>query len=153
MVAIIIALILIVIIMAIWAQITVSKEERRKERIRYRTLRQDYYELEKLYFKTKALKQIINDDELPNSNLYIQEILDKSETKVFENIFDKLTIVVTKLPNGYVLVGKSYSSNENSYDKDIALEIANIQIKDQLWRLEGYATRSRECKKDYKMCK
>lgn len=74
---------------------------------------------------------------------FIEELMEKAEYQCMHKVFEKLTIVVAKLPNGYTLVGSSGCVNPDNYDYKIGEEICKEQIKDQLWKLEGYALQDR----------
>ena len=54
-------------------------------------------------------------------------------------VFDKCTIVVAKLPNGFVLVEHSACVDPANYNEEQGREICMKRIADKLWELEGYA--------------
>ena len=68
----------------------------------------------------------------------IDELLEKSEIKV-ETVYDKVTIVNCKLPNGFVIVEASGAVSPENYDKKISTEICMKRIENKLRELEGYA--------------
>lgn len=68
----------------------------------------------------------------------IDEILSKSEFKVFHRIFDKQCIVVALLPNGFTIVGESACVDRWNYVPEIGYDLAMKDIEKQLWMLEGY---------------
>lgn len=68
----------------------------------------------------------------------IDELLEKSEIKV-ETVYDKVTIVSCKLPNGFVIVEASGAVDIANYDEKIGTEICMERIENKLWELEGYA--------------
>ena len=68
----------------------------------------------------------------------IDELLEKSEIKV-ETVYDKVTIVNCKLPNGFVLTEASGAVDQANYDEKIGMEICMERIENKLWELEGYA--------------
>lgn len=68
----------------------------------------------------------------------IKELLDKSEITV-ETVYDKVTIVSCKLPNGFVITESSGAVDKSNYDESIGKEICMKRIEDKLWELEGYA--------------
>lgn len=74
-------------------------------------------------------------------NTVTQEMIDnlvaKSKIKV-KTIFKKCTIVVLKLPNGFILTESSACVDKDNYDPEIGKEICLNKIKDRLWELEGY---------------
>ena len=67
----------------------------------------------------------------------IDELLEKSEIKV-ETVYDKVTIVTCKLPNGFVITESSGAVSPANYDKKIGTEICMARIENKLWELEGY---------------
>ena len=68
----------------------------------------------------------------------IDELLEKSEIKV-ETVYDKVTIVNCKLPNGFVLTEASGAVDPANYDEKIGMEVCMERIENKLWELEGYA--------------
>ncbi|WP_288201542.1 Gp49 family protein [Ruminococcus bromii] len=68
----------------------------------------------------------------------IDELLEESEIKV-ETVYDKVTIVTCKLPNGFVITESSGAVSPANYDKKIGTEICMERIENKLWELEGYA--------------
>jgi hypothetical protein len=72
----------------------------------------------------------------------IDELLSKSEIKV-ETVYDKVTVVNCKLPNGFVLTEASGAVDPANYDEKIGKEICMERIENKLWELEGYALASR----------
>ena len=67
----------------------------------------------------------------------IDELLEKSEIKV-ETVYDKVTIVNCKMPNGFVLTESSGAVDKENYDEKIGTEICMEKIENKLWELEGY---------------
>lgn len=67
----------------------------------------------------------------------IDELLEKSEIKV-ETVYDKVTIVNCKLPNGFVITESSGAVCKENYDEKIGTEICMTRIENKLWELEGY---------------
>ena len=74
---------------------------------------------------------------------HIEALMETAEYEIFDKVFDKLTIVVAKLSNGFTLVGSSGCVNPDNYSKEIGIEICKEQIKKELWKLEGYALQDR----------
>lgn len=68
----------------------------------------------------------------------INNIVAKSEKKVFHRVFDKQCVVVIKLENGFTIVGESACVDPANYDEHIGYEIAIKSIEKRLWELEGY---------------
>ena len=60
----------------------------------------------------------------------IDELLEKSEIKV-ETVYDKVTIVNCKLPNGFVLTESSGAVDPANYDEKIGTEICMERIKNK----------------------
>lgn len=67
----------------------------------------------------------------------IDKLLEKSEIKV-ETVYDKVTIVNCKLPNGFVITESSGAVSSANYDKEIGTKICMERIENKLWELEGY---------------
>ena len=67
----------------------------------------------------------------------VKELLGKSEIKV-ETVYDKVTIVNCKLPNGFVITESSGAVDKANYDEKIGTEICMERIENKLWELEGY---------------
>lgn len=72
----------------------------------------------------------------------IKDILNQSEIEV-KTIFDKCTIVVVKLPNGFVLTESSGAVDITNYSEEIGKQVCMKKIEDQLWKLEGYLLASK----------
>ena len=68
---------------------------------------------------------------------HIAEILSKSKI-VVKTIYDRITIVTCKLPNGYVLVESSGALSKENYSEDLGYKSCMTKIIDKLWMLEGY---------------
>ncbi|WP_293969139.1 Gp49 family protein [uncultured Ruminococcus sp.] len=68
----------------------------------------------------------------------IDELLAKSEIKV-ETVYDKVTVVNCKLPNGFVITEASGAVDPANYDEEIGKEICMNRIENKLWELEGYS--------------
>ena len=67
----------------------------------------------------------------------IDELLEKSEIKV-ETVYDKVTIVSCKLPNGFVIIESSGAVDKANYDEKIGTEICMESIQNILCELVGY---------------
>lgn len=76
------------------------------------------------------------------SEQHIKDILNQSEIEV-KTIFDKCTIVVVKLPNGFVLTESSGAVDIANYSEEIGKQTCMKKIEDQLWKLEGYLLASK----------
>lgn len=55
-----------------------------------------------------------------------------------KTVFDKVTVVTCKLPNGFVLVESSGAVDKANYDMDIGKEVCMTRIENKIWELEGY---------------
>lgn len=69
---------------------------------------------------------------------HVQNILDNSEIDV-KTIFDKVTVVTCKLPNGFVLVESSGAVDKKNYNLEMGKEVCLKKITDEIWKLEGYS--------------
>lgn len=67
----------------------------------------------------------------------VDNIISESEIKAF-TAFDKCTIVMAKLPNGFVLVEHSACVDPKNYDAEMGYNICLKRISDKIWELEGY---------------
>lgn len=67
----------------------------------------------------------------------IHAILSASEIKV-DTVFEKCTVVICKLPNGFVLTESSGSVSRETYDEQIGFENCMRKIADVVWKMEGY---------------
>lgn len=68
----------------------------------------------------------------------IEYILDNSDIDV-KTLFDKVTVVTCKLPNGFVLVESSGAVDKRNYDLVMGKGVCMKKIEDKIWELEGYA--------------
>lgn len=68
---------------------------------------------------------------------HIQNIIDNSEFEVF-TVFDKCTLVVCMLPNGFIITESSACVSPENYDVEMGTEICFKKIVDKIWELEGY---------------
>lgn len=68
----------------------------------------------------------------------IDAIIRHSLIHVYDAVFDKATVVVIKLPSGFVLTEMSAAVDPENYDSDIGYDICIEKIKNRLWELEGY---------------
>jgi hypothetical protein len=68
---------------------------------------------------------------------YIDGILENSEVQDYI-IFDKVTVVHVKLPNGFVLTETSGCIDPANYNHQLGLEVCMQKIEDKIWYLEGY---------------
>ena len=67
----------------------------------------------------------------------IRAMLNEAETQ--ETIyFGKCLVVVYKLKNGFCLVGVGACVDPENFDLDVGRQVAEGQVIDQLFKLEGY---------------
>lgn len=67
----------------------------------------------------------------------INDLIANSEIKV-STVFDKVTIVNLKLPNGFVITESSACVDPANYNEALGRELCLQRIEDRLWELEGY---------------
>ena len=67
----------------------------------------------------------------------IDDIIKESEI-ITMTMFDKTTIVIAKLPNGFVIVESSSCVSPENYDVAVGKEICMERIENKIWELEGY---------------
>lgn len=68
----------------------------------------------------------------------IKDLLANSEIDVM-TVYEKVTVVCCKLPNGFVITEASGAVDPANYDEEIGKEICMERITNKLWELEGYA--------------
>ena len=56
-----------------------------------------------------------------------------------QTVYDKCTLVTVKLKNGFVLSASSACVDPKNYSQELGASICMEHIKDELWKLEGYA--------------
>ncbi|MFA2606316.1 Gp49 family protein [Bacillus cereus] len=67
----------------------------------------------------------------------INAIVEKTHFTV-EEFHGKCTVVVAKLPNGFILTESSACVDPVNYDVNIGTEICKNRIVNRIWELEGY---------------
>lgn len=67
----------------------------------------------------------------------INDILAQAEINV-QTVYDKVTVVCCKFPNGFVITESSGAVSPENYDEKIGTEICMERITNKLWELEGY---------------
>ena len=72
------------------------------------------------------------------TNEEIDQLIKKSEIEI-RTVFDKVTVVSCKLPNGFVITESSGAVDNANYNERIGKDICLERIKNKLWELEGYA--------------
>lgn len=73
---------------------------------------------------------------------HVEHLLNESEVMV-ATVFDKVTVVSVKLPNGFVITESSGAVSKENYDEKIGKEISLKKIEDRIWELEGYLLQDR----------
>lgn len=68
----------------------------------------------------------------------INHLMETAEIEVM-TAFDKCTVVVAKLENGFIMVESSDCVDPANYDPELGENICLARIKERLWELEGYA--------------
>lgn len=71
----------------------------------------------------------------------IDALLTASDIHV-STIFDKVTLVAVRLPNGFVLTESAGAVSKANYSEDQGKQICLRKIESQLWKLEGYRLQS-----------
>ena len=72
----------------------------------------------------------------------VDEIINSSEIET-QSSFGKTTIVLAKLPNGFVIVESSSCVDPANYNQDIGHGICMERIRNKVWELEGYVLQSK----------
>ncbi|PHB19432.1 hypothetical protein COE80_24570 [Bacillus pseudomycoides] len=67
----------------------------------------------------------------------IDNILEKTQWTV-EEFHGKCTVVVAKLPNGFILTESSACVDPADYNMDIGMECCKERIVNKIWELEEY---------------
>ena len=80
---------------------------------------------------------------------YIDKIVEKTEFNV-TTVFDKCTVVVAKLPNGFVITENSACIDKKNYNRNLGYEICREKIINKIWELEGYRLQQKTYKKNKK---
>ena len=68
---------------------------------------------------------------------HIDEILAKTEVQIM-TVYDKCTVVMAKLPNGFVIVESSACVDKANYNEEMGTQICIERIINKVWELEGY---------------
>lgn len=77
--------------------------------------------------KTPTITQAQIDDLLSNADIEVS------------TIFEKVTLVAVRLPNGFVLTESAGAVSKENYSEDVGRDICLRKIASELWKLEGYA--------------
>ncbi|PGE00048.1 Gp49 family protein [Bacillus pseudomycoides] len=73
----------------------------------------------------------------------IDNILENTQF-VVEEFFGKCTVVIAKLPNGFILTESSACVDPVNYDREIGVAICKDRITNKIWELEGYLLQSKQ---------
>lgn len=57
--------------------------------------------------------------------------------------FDTVTICALKLANGFTVTGESACASPENFSQEIGSKLARDDARRQIWRLEGYALKSK----------
>ncbi len=80
--------------------------------------------------KEQRIKNTITKEE-------IDSILERTHWTV-EEFHGKCTVVIAKLPNGFILTESSSCVDPVNFDVNIGVEICKERITNKIWELEGY---------------
>lgn len=72
----------------------------------------------------------------------INALLESAEISA-ETKFDKVTVVMCKLKNGFVITEASGAVDPANYSEEIGKEVCMTRIENKLWELEGYCLQKR----------
>lgn len=67
----------------------------------------------------------------------IDKLMEQAEIEV-ATVFDKCTVVIARLANGFVITESSACVDPANYDAALGQAICIERIKNKLWELEGY---------------
>lgn len=73
----------------------------------------------------------------------IMAILSKAEKIVQHRVFGKCTVVMVKLPNGFVIVESTGCVDPANYDETIGERECMAKIEAKVWAMEGYVLANR----------
>lgn len=62
----------------------------------------------------------------------VNDIIEHSKIDV-KTVFDKVTVVTCKLPNGFVLVESSGAVDKTNYDENMGKKICMDHIESKIW--------------------
>ena len=68
----------------------------------------------------------------------IEHLMKTAEYKAF-TAFDKCTVVIMQLENGFILTESSACVDPANYNSEYGTQICLDKLRDKLWELEGYA--------------
>ena len=73
---------------------------------------------------------------------HIESIMENAEY-IELDCFGSCTVVIMKMPNGFVLVEKAGTIDPSGYDPKLGRHICYEKLKDKVWELEGYIQKCR----------
>lgn len=68
----------------------------------------------------------------------IDELMNTAEYTA-ATVYNKMTVVMCKLKNGFCITESSAAVDPANYDPEIGADICLQRIRSKLWELEGYA--------------
>ena len=74
---------------------------------------------------------------------HVMAILSKAEKIVQHRVFGKCTVVMVKLPNGFVLVESTGCVDPANYDESVGEKECMAKIESKVWEMEGYVLANR----------
>lgn len=77
----------------------------------------------------------------------IDALLQEAEIQV-ETKFDKVTVVLCKLKNGFVITEASGAVDPANYSEKIGVAVCMERIRNKLWELEGYCLQKQVFEKE-----
>ena len=69
---------------------------------------------------------------------HIDGIMERTDFSDLVAVHGKTTIVIAKLPNGFVIVESSSCVDPKNYNHDLGVKLCKERIRDKIWMLEGY---------------
>lgn len=76
--------------------------------------------------------------EIKVTEAHIDYIMEKTDFSDLVAVHGKTTIVIAKLPNGFVIVESSSCVDPANYNHDLGVKLCKERIRDKIWMLEGY---------------
>lgn len=73
----------------------------------------------------------------------VMAVLSKAEKIVQHRVFGKCTVVMVKLPNGFVIVQSTGCVDPANYDEAIGEKECMAKIESRIWAMEGYVLANR----------
>lgn len=73
----------------------------------------------------------------------VDEILSKAEKIVQHRVFGKCTVIMVKLPNGFVIVESTGCVDPANYNEAVGETCCMERIRAKVWAMEGYVLANR----------